>query len=161
MNEVDTANEMAIALGLASFQAQALEYSLVSLHAVSSIGSGKISIRSLMDARYKQTLGKLINDAFSDLKIPNHIQEDLKEALEKRNWVTHHFFREYGCAGFSPEIQRKATRELAACWQMFERMSDQITDLIFKRYEELGRSAEEVRVGAQRAIEEYVKENEV
>ena len=56
MHEEKSVQEMMSALGMATFQAQALEYSLVTLHAVTvrkNEKSEKNIIQNLMDTRYK------------------------------------------------------------------------------------------------------------
>lgn len=161
MHEEKSVQEMTSALGMATFQAQALEYSLVTLHAVTVLkndNSEKDIIQKLMDTRYKQTLGRLIKDAFEMLNIPISLQEKLKNALEKRNWVTHHFFRKYGAIGFNVELQKKATQELIEIWLLFETVSDDIHTLTVKRLKDTGKSEVEINKGIEQSINEYLNE---
>ncbi len=164
MCEEQSAKDMAMALGMASFQAQALEYSLVSLHAATALHKNQLDrtmIQSLMDTRYKQTLGKLIKDAFSQLEIPEELKEKLEDALEKRNWVTHHFFREYGAVGHSQELQQKATSLLNETWPFLEQVSDSVHNLVVQRLRESGKSDIEINDGIQHAIENYIEEQTI
>ncbi len=160
MNEEECANNMAMALGMASFQAQALEYALVSLYAATALNNEKenrSTIQLLMDTRYKQTLGRLIKDAFGRLKVPSELQENLEDALQKRNWVTHHFFREYGGTGFNPELQLEATRILDEIWPFLEKVTDSILSLVIERMQESGRSQKEINEGIQQVLENYIQ----
>lgn len=164
MNEEECAKNMAMALGMASFQAQALECALVSLHAATALDNEKenrATIQLLMDTRYKQTLGRLIKDTFNQLQIPHELQENLEYALQKRNWVTHHFFREYGGSGFNPKLQLKATKILNEIWPFFEKVSDSVLSLVIERMQESGRSEKEINEGIQRALKRYIKEQTI
>ena len=166
MSEEESARDMAMALGMATFQAQALEYSLVSLHAATALKVKKVrldyaTIQSLMDTRYKKTLGKLIKYALRELEIPEELKEDLEDALEKRNWVIHHFFREYGAAGFSLDLQQKATKSLNEIWPFLEQVSNSVHDLVIQRIRESGKSDTEISNGIQRAIEKYIDEQTI
>lgn len=152
---------MAMALGMASFQAQALEYALVSLHAATALKNEKENretIRLLMDARYQQTLGRLIKDAFKQLEIPVKLKENLENALQKRNWVTHHFFREYGGTGFNPELQLKATNILNEIWPFLETTTDSVLSLVIERMQESGQTESEINNGIERALESYIQD---
>jgi hypothetical protein len=109
---------------MASFQAQSLEQSLVSLFAVTFALENEAwesKIRTLMDTRYNQTLGKLIRNAAKELHLTAELTTELEDALQKRNWVTHHFFREYGAIALSTSLLYEATQRLEAIWLMFEK----------------------------------------
>jgi len=163
MYDEKSVQEMTSALGMATFQAQALEYSLVTLHAVTVQKNEKPEkniIQKLMDTRYKQTLGRLIKDAFETLYIPISLQEELKNALEKRNWVTHHFFRKYGAIGFNVELQKKATQELIDIWLFLETVCDDIHALTMQRLKDTGKSEVEINKGIEQAVNEYLNELE-
>lgn len=109
-------------LGLAVFQAQALEDVLVLLFASLHLSEAETrdAIRSIMDAKYRQTLGKIIRDLSSKIKIPEEIGNELEIALVKRNWIVHHFFREYGLAALSDEAQNEAIVKLRSCREIFD-----------------------------------------
>ena len=161
MNKEDSAENMAMALGMATFQAQGLEYALVSLQAATALNKNEIThvkLQELMDTRYKYTLGRLIKETINTLKIPEELQSKLEEALQKRNWVTHHFFREYGGTGFNPELQNKAVNILNEIWPFFEQVSESIQFLTLKRIQESGKTEEEINSGIERALREYNEE---
>src|SRR5437764_171439 len=89
-----------IELGLAFVNAQALEYGMTSLFAASKLmksgEAARSTLRQLMDTRYSQTLGRLINDAAGQLGLGVELTEVLREALQQRNWLVHDFYREHG-----------------------------------------------------------------
>lgn len=112
-----------------------------------------------MDTRYKHTLGNLIRDAATDLKIPEDIREELEKALLLRNWVTHHFFREFGAVGHSHELRKEATKRLEDAWPFFEEVAGKIHQLVVERLLSSGQSQEQIQAGIQMAVESYVQES--
>jgi hypothetical protein len=156
-------NRLAIALGMASFQAQSLEHSMVSLYASTFVlenGEWDVRVREIMDTRYTHTLGRLIRDAAKELNIPSDLSDELEIALNERNWVTHHFFREYGAIGMSDKLLAEATERLEKLWPYFERIANQVNDLVIKRRVETGLTKEQVLASIERALGEYIQEKE-
>jgi hypothetical protein len=153
----------AAALGMASFQAQSLEHSLVTLYAVTFItkqGVWDPKVRTLMDTRYTQTLGKLIRDAANELHLTDDLTNELEDALKSRNWVTHHFFREYGAVGLSPVILREATQRLETIWSTLQKTAIKVHELAIERQVESGRSRAEIQAGIEHALSAYLNEKE-
>lgn len=161
MSDESDFNRFAIALGMASFQAQSLEHSIVSLFAATFLlehGTWEPKVRELMDTRYSQTLGKLIRDSATELHLDASLTAELEDALEKRNWVTHHFFREYGAIGLSPSLLRDATERLEALWPMFEKTASNIHQLVVERLHASGRSRAQIHAGIEDALGAYLSE---
>ena len=153
----------AAALGMASFQAQSLEHSLVSLFAATYIkarGAWEPRVRELMDTRYSQTLGKLIRDAVKELDVPEELAVELEKALQMRNWVTHHFFREYGVVGVSSSLLKEATQRLEDMWPMFDKTANKVHRLVIDRQVQAGRSEGQIQDGIERALTAYLSERE-
>ncbi len=111
-----------------------------------------------MDTRYKHTLGRLINDAIKELAIPPGIGEELKDALQLRNWVTHHFFSEYGAIAQSSDLLKKATNRLDKAWPVFEKIAGKIHELVIERLVASGQSPMQIQVGIEKAVEQYINE---
>jgi hypothetical protein len=81
------------------------------------------------------------------------------DALKKRNWITHHFFREYGAIDLSPSLLYEATQRLEAIWPMFEKTSNKVHRLVIEQQVRSGRSSEEqIQVGIERALKAYFSE---
>ena len=162
MSEESDFQRLAIALGMASFQAQSLEHSIVSLYAVTYVmekGGWDIKVRELMDTRYSQTLGRLIRDAAKKLDLPKELSSELEKALKERNWVTHHFFREYGAVGMSPALLSEATNRLEELWPYFEKVASQVNELVIHRRMESGLTKEQVYKNIDHALEKYLSDN--
>lgn len=161
MSEESEAAQLAAALGMACFQAQALEYSVVSLFAATLVlekGHGG-EVRELMDARRAETLGSLVRKASKVLSLPPELVADLEDALKKRNWVMHHFFHEYGPVRFSSSLRREATERLNAITPVFEKVGNRIHALTIERLLKSGRSGSAIHTGIQRAMESYLNEH--
>ncbi|MGX2030352.1 hypothetical protein [Methylocaldum gracile] len=157
MSDEQEYTRFAIALGMASFQAQSLEHSLVSLFAATSALEPE-AVRKLMDTRYNQTLGKLVRDAAKDLQLSTELTMELEDALQKRNWVTHHFFREYGAVALSSSLLHEATQRLEAIWPMFEKTANNVHQLVIDQQVRSGRSTEQIQAGIERALKMYLSE---
>lgn len=163
MRDEQEFKRFAVALGMASFQAQSLEHSIVSLFAATfsmEQAAWKPKIRTLMETRYKQTLGKLVRDATKKLHLTAELTMELEEALQQRNWVTHHLFREYGAIGLSPSLLYEATQRLEAIWPMFEKTADKVHRLVIERQITSGRSEKQIQADIERALQTYLSENE-
>lgn len=161
MSDEEEFKRFAVALGLASFQAQSLEHSLVSLFAATFAMEHKAwkpKIRTLMDTRYKQTLGKLVRDAAKNLHLSAELTLELEDSLQKRNWVTHHFFREYGAISLSPSLLDEATQRLEAIWPIFEQTADKVHRLVVEQLASSGKSEEQIQAGIERALKTYLSE---
>lgn len=146
---------------MASFQAQSLEQSLVSLFAVTFALENEAwesKIRTLMDTRYNQTLGKLIRDAAKELHLTSELTTELEDALQKRNWVTHHFFREYGAIALSTSLLYEATQRLEAIWPMFEKTANNIHILVIEQLVKSGKSEAQIQAGIEQALKTYLNE---
>ena len=163
MSDEQEFTRFAVALSMASFQAQSLEHSLVSLFAATFVlerGAWEPRVRMLMDTRYNQTLGKLIRDAANELHLTAELTIELEDALKKRNWVTHHFFREYGAIGLSSSLLYEATQRLEAIWPMFETTANKVHRLVIEQQVRSGRSEEQIQAGIERALKAYLSEKE-
>jgi hypothetical protein len=146
---------------MASFQAQSLEQSLVSLFAVTFALENEAwesKILTLMDTRYNQTLGKLIRDAAKELHLTAELTTELEDALQKRNWVTHHFFREYGAIALSTSLLYEATQRLEAIWPMFEKTANNIHILVIEQLVKSGKSEAQIQAGIEQALKTYLNE---
>ena len=111
-----------------------------------------------MDTRYNQTLGKLIRDAAKELHLTAELTTELEDALQKRNWVTHHFFREYGAIALSTSLLYEATQRLEAIWPMFEKTANNIHILVIEQLVKSGKSEAQIQAGIEQALKTYLNE---
>lgn len=121
-DRIEPSPEFFEALGRAMFRAQAMEDILITLFAALHLSEeeSKETVKALMTAKYKQTLGKIIRDFAKKANIPKSLEDILLIALESRNWLAHRFFREFGMAGLSIEMQEIAINKLKECDELFD-----------------------------------------
>jgi len=146
-------------LGLTVFQAQALEDILITLFATLHVSeeTAHEAIRNLMDIKYKQSLGKIIKDVSKKVVIPQEILAELEEALEKRNWVVHHFFREFGMAALSLEAQDMAIVKLKECRELFDNLCAHVYEQVKVRELDSGESEESFNKDLETICNEYIE----
>jgi hypothetical protein len=65
-----------------------------------------------MDTRYTHTLGRLVRDAALSLCLEDDLTQELQKGLQERNWLIHHFYREYAPAAFDSELRRRAISKI-------------------------------------------------
>ena len=163
MYDIEEHNKLLSLLGLALLQAQALEYSIVSLYAINKIladGNWTKDIRNLMKSKYKQTLGKLLKDISKKINFKSDLESRLFEALKLRNWVVHRYFREFGPVVASDILRDKAIKKLYRIALFFEQVSDEINEINFNLMQQCGKSGEDIVNSINKAIKSYLDEKE-
>ena len=162
----DKHNKLLSLLGLALLNAQALEYSIVTLFATNKLlidGKWSKDIRHLMKSKYKQTLGKLLNDVSRKINLKSDLKSRLFEALKMRNWVVHNYFREFAPVIASDILTDKAIKKLYKTALFFEQISDEINEINLKLMQQSGKSGEDIIESINKAVKSYfdAKEKEV
>lgn len=111
--------------GLAIYHAQCLEHALVnSLVFLDLIpNQRKLAkspaewaelVDSFMDSRFELTLGKMIRTLKAVTNVDPLLQQQLADALEKRNWLAHGYFRERAEAFLTQTGRESMLAELEA-----------------------------------------------
>jgi hypothetical protein len=131
----DHFKEVYARFGLAAYWAQCVEVSLgIFFLFYERINQAELSVQALdaMDAeRQKQTLGRLIKDFRKHVDLDMDITEVLNRALERRNFLMHHFFHDRSMHWVSEVGRRQMIDEpidLAADLQY----ADQFIVMIYK-----------------------------
>ena len=141
--------------------AQSLEYSLVALFGFNAMSDGVSSddqLRKILDTRFNQTLGRLVHDAAKYLNISPEFAAELEAALKMRNWVVHHFFREYGALSSSPSLLNEATTGLEKIWPLFSRTADRVHKLVIEKQLEQGKTKEQIEAEIEERIRSFLSE---
>ncbi len=116
--------------GLAIYQSQVLEHGLVNALLVLDLVPNKAkSARSqehwaslvdqFFDENFRHTLGRMIQNFKSVGPIPPNLETLLTKALEKRNWLAHHYFRERAEDFMSSSGREKMVAELEDAQNLF------------------------------------------
>ena len=101
----ETTKEVYARFGLAMYYAQVLEHGLVNaLVCLQQLPNKRAVARDreqwntavdeFLDHHFQTTLGRMIKSFREGSEVPPDLEGLLGRALEKRNWLTHHYFRE-------------------------------------------------------------------
>lgn len=91
--------------GLAIYLAQCLEHGIVNALLVLDLvpnqaktlrskNEWNMKVDDFFDQNFRQTLGQMITALRKVTTVPTKLETLLAEALHKRNWLAHHYFRE-------------------------------------------------------------------
>jgi hypothetical protein len=90
-------------LGLALYQAQALEYTLVNLYAETARNKEWVwshRLQQLLDERQEHRICRSLEDLLADLDLPTEFLPKMNVALLERNWLLHQFYHEQGKSAY-------------------------------------------------------------
>jgi hypothetical protein len=98
MNRDDLVRDTYAHFGLAMFKAQVLEHGIVNAMVVARMPERaritRSEIDAFMDGQFENTLGQLLRELKKYVAMPGDLAEVRGEALTKRNWLAHNYFRE-------------------------------------------------------------------
>jgi hypothetical protein len=77
-------------------------------------------VDGFMDHHFQTTLGRMIKAFREGSAVPPDLEGQLGRALEKRNWLTHHFFRERADEFLTHAGRLRMLEELEAARQLFD-----------------------------------------
>jgi len=117
--------------GLALFLAQVLEHGLVNALVLVELlptragnpvphKQWEATYDSFCEQNFKATLGKMIRNLKEAVVIPANLERILDEALRKRNFLAHDYFRERDVAFLSKEGREKMIDELQDAQALFK-----------------------------------------
>jgi hypothetical protein len=123
--------------GLAVYLAQVLEHGLANALMCTELlprRAGKPVPRkqweeefnAFMEQQFKHTLGRLIQRLESITSVPDDLEDLLTEALAKRNFLAHHYFRERAEPLMSHSGREQMIAELHEAQKLFERADDRL-----------------------------------
>lgn len=133
MNQLDInqeqTREVYAQYGLTMYFAQCLERGLAILLAT-AYGPGPRKITRmqydiLLNTLFKRTFGALVSN-LRTVPFPNHLEEQLQQALEKRNWLTHHYFWDRAGHLASQKGQEEMMLELKEMRELFSELDNEL-----------------------------------
>lgn len=142
--------------GLAIYLAQVLEHGLANAMMSAELlpqRAGKPVSRKqweaefdvFMDQQYQQTLGRLIRALKNATSVPSDLEGLLTEALEKRNFLAHHYFRERAEAFMSWQGRENMIEELRSAQKLFDEADARLTQVAKPLRERYGLTDERLR----------------
>jgi hypothetical protein len=116
--------------GLALYFAQVLEHGIVNAmvimslipekrHLAPSASEWAATVDQFMSQKFEKTMGGLIHDLQAHGATPAGLQGSLRDALRKRNWLAHHFFRERASDFMTRSGRSRMLAELDECRDLF------------------------------------------
>ncbi len=135
--------------GLAVYQAQCLEHGLVNAlvfldlipnkrRIAKSASEWAALVDSFMEARFELTLGKMIRALKDITVVPAELRDQLANALSKRNWLAHHYFRERAETFLTQSGRLAMVAELETMQAMFSQADDALDAAVRPARERVG-----------------------
>jgi hypothetical protein len=127
--------------GLAIYVSQVLEHGLANALLVCDLvpRAGKVAtpetwpekVDSFYEAQFKRTLGSLVHRLREVTRVPPDLEKLLGQALEKRNWLSHHYFRERAMEFLSESGRDRMIAELEEARDLFD-AADKALDAVVR-----------------------------
>lgn len=158
MNRDDLVRDTYAHFGLAIYKAQVLEHGIVNAMVVARMPErNKITrsdIDSFMDWQFENTLGRLIRELKKHVSVSADLEARLREALERRNWLAHDYFRERALEFVTDGGCHRMIEELGEAQRLFHAVDEQLTALVRPIRERFGISDEAIAAEVAASIHE-------
>jgi hypothetical protein len=116
--------------GLAMYLAQTLEHGIVNALVILRLPEKdkytRQDIDEFMEGRFQKTLGALLKHLKSEVELPSDLEPTLTEALNRRNYLAHHYFREKAECFVTRSGRDQMLQELQNDQQLFEIADEQL-----------------------------------
>ncbi len=133
----DHIKEVYARFGLAVYCAQVLEHGLVNAlvildlvpsrrHLARSKADWAGEVDTFMGTHFRTTMGRMMKSLHAVTQVDNDLEALLNEALEKRNWLVHHFFRDSAVAFMSATGREQMLRDIDQCRELFESADERL-----------------------------------
>lgn len=136
----DLVREMYARFGLAYYHSEVLHRGLCIILAMSDLLQRDMitcpRVEEHLANAFPLTLGHVITDLAG--RIPAEYSTRLEEALEKRNFLAHHFRFDRAHLMFQADAIQRLIEELDGCSAVFSRLDEETTAWSHKRQNELG-----------------------
>ncbi len=125
--------------GLAMYLAQTLEHGIVNALVILQLPDKdkytRQNIDEFMEGRFQKTLGALLKHLKSEVALPPNLESTLTEALKRRNYLAHHYFREKAEHFVTRNGRDQMLQELQNDQRLFE-MADEQLEMVLKPFRE-------------------------
>ncbi|MEB3263528.1 MAG: hypothetical protein VKJ66_04060 [Synechococcus sp.] len=117
--------------GLAVYFAQVLEHGIVNAlvvlyliptrrHLARSADEWAGEVDAFMDRHFQAPMGRMMSSLRDVTYVDDDLEQLLNEALRKRNWLVHHFFRERASEFMSSPGREQMISEIDGCRDLFQ-----------------------------------------
>ncbi|MCX7184976.1 MAG: hypothetical protein NTW90_07075 [Nitrosospira sp.] len=140
--DFDDPKEVYAFFGLAMFNANLVETSLINLAVVLHLDKVGVITREVFEATFgdmeSKTLGQLLKATRTLASVPSELEPALRETLAKRNHLAHNFFRENAEEIIHPSGKREMIEELYSMIELFKRADELVTPVYMSLWEKYG-----------------------
>ena len=116
--------------GLAMYLAQTLEHAIVNALVILRLPEKekftRQDINEFLEGRFQITLGALLKHLKSEISFPPDLESVLVEALYRRNYLAHHYFRERAETFVTRNGSTQMLQELQCDQRLFEKADEQL-----------------------------------
>ena len=127
--------------GLALYHAQVLEHGLVNALVILDLIPSQrtlarsqhewgASVDTFMDRHFETTMGRMMGRLRSVFDVPDDFESLLRDALRKRNWLAHDFFRERADELLTSAGRDQMLDEVDQCSACFQAADKQLGEII-------------------------------
>ena len=140
--------------GLAYYQSECLHRELCMILAWSGLPSRDLITRPRVEERLAQSFSLILGDVATRLEgvLPAELGGELREAVDRRNFLAHHFWFERAHLMFSVEDVRQLLVELDEYAALFDRLDTRMTEWAEPKRRELGITEEVVQASLRRIL---------
>lgn len=136
VDDAEQSREVYALYGLVIYYVQVLEHGIVNFLYVCAIDRGDIKAYDEVDAFYRmsfdKTLGQLLKQLGSTADIDPHLENDLRRARERRNFLVHHYFRVRVNRLATRQGREEMRRELLSDLDDLQRLDSHIDAALFR-----------------------------
>ncbi len=150
----DLIREVYARFGLAYYQSECLHRELCMTLALSGLPSRDLITCPRVEERLAQAFSLTLGDVATKLEgvLPAELGGELREAIDRRNFLAHHFWFERAHLMFSVEDLRQLLVELDGYAALFDRLDTRVTEWAEPKRRELGITEEVVQASLRRIL---------
>jgi len=152
MNDHDHAEhlkEVYARFGMAVYCAQVLEHGLVNAlvildlipsrdHLARSRDEWAAEVDAFMDRHFEATMGRMMKNLRDVTPVGTELESLLREALRRRNWLIHDFFRERATELISSAGRDQMLHEVDECRELFQTVDERLETIVAPLRRKLG-----------------------
>lgn len=148
MTRDDVVRDTYAHFGLAIYRAQVLEVGIVNAMVIGRMPDrqriARHEIDAFMERSYRNTLGQLVRALAKYVAVPSAVAEVLDQALSRRNWLAHDYFRARAVEFSTDAGCLRMIDELQLAQQLFSDATSQLDSLVRPIRERFGLTDEAI-----------------
>jgi hypothetical protein len=150
----DLIREVYARFGLAYYQSECLHRELCMILAWSGLPSRDLITRPRVEERLAHAFSLTLGDVAAKLEgvLPGELSGELREAIDRRNFLAHHFWFERAHLMFSVENVHQLIAELDEYAELFDRLDTRASQWSEPKRRELGLTDELVQASLRRIL---------